>query len=419
MPVLPRPRIYPRHQVHLPASALAALARTLGSGEIVRGPSLERLEAAFAARHGVAGALGLASGRTGLLLALDALGLKEGDEVLIPDFTLAAMPGLLLARGLVPVFVDVDPRTWHLDPSRLEAAIGPRARAVVATHLFGLASDMPAILDIARARGLFVIEDCAQSCGTRLEGGPVGAFGDLALFSFNTGKNMAAFGGGMLLAREPALWERIRGRADALVDPDPSALLRQVLRVLAVHGVTSRTLFPATLYAALRLADLMGSRALDQAMFEPTALPTLPSRHARLSELQARVALTQLDALDAVNARTRVHAEILAGALAEVEGIDFPRPIPGSTPCWSWFKIEVDDRDALRAWLLPRGVDTNEDDMSACSTLDTFRSVARDCPVSARIHRRSMEIPNGYRMSAGDARFVAGRVREGVEALRR
>ncbi|MFH1462830.1 MAG: aminotransferase class I/II-fold pyridoxal phosphate-dependent enzyme [Pseudomonadota bacterium] len=402
----------PRHQVHLSAPVLAALGAALAQRQVLHGPHVAELERRWADATEVPFALGTSSGRIAFLLALRALDLQPGDQVAVPDYTLAAVPALLVAMGLEPLFVDVDPLTHHLDVDALERALTPRIRAVLATHLFGLCSDVARLEALCAERDLWLLEDCAQSAGTLLHGRPLGSFGHLAFFSFNTGKNVASFGGGLLVGKAGALWERVRREATALVPPRREKVLSTVARVLVTWGITSRAGFPLSLYPALRLADGLGSDRIDRAMVEAVVPPSLPDRLEGLADLQARVGLVQLDRLPAVNARTRRHGEILAEALEGLPGVRVPRPLPGCDPSRFYLKVEVPDRDALRPRLLRRGIDTNADDMFACSELDIFAPWARPCPVASAVHARSLEVPNGFALSERDVRRVAGVLRE-------
>jgi dTDP-4-amino-4,6-dideoxygalactose transaminase len=191
--------------------------------------------------------------------------------------------------------------------------------------------------------------------------------------------------------------------------------------VLLTWGITSRAGFPLSLYLALRLADRLGSDRIDRAMVEAVLPPALPSHMEGLADLQARVGLVQLDRLPAVNARTRRHGEILAEALEGLPGVRVPRPLPGCEPSRFYLKVEVPDREALRPRLLRRGIDTNADDMFACSELPIFAPWARPCPVSSAVHARSLEVPNGFALSEREVRRVAQVLREelGVIAIDR
>jgi dTDP-4-amino-4,6-dideoxygalactose transaminase len=404
-------RPLPRHQVNLSPAVLRAVASSLRADALVEGPAVARFEERFAEYIDVPWALGASSGRVAFHLALQVLDLPPGSQVLVPDYTLAAIPALVVAMGLEPVFVDADPVTHQLDPEDLERAITPRSRAVLATHLFGLACDMERIAAVAERHGLAVLEDCAQSCGGRIHGRALGSFGDLAFFSFNTGKNISCFGGGVLVGRDPTLRDRARA---LMADWRPQRrrdLLSTVARTLVTGGITSRRLFPLTLYPALRLASATGNASLDRMMVEPVEPPAPPAHPAPLAALQARVGLAQLESLDAVNARTRRHAELLERELADLPGLGIPKPLPGAELPRYYVKLEVPEREPLRRRLLAAGVDTNEDDMFACSELSIFAPWARSCPVSSRIHAHSLELPNGFHLDEDDLRSIAARVR--------
>ena len=414
MPRVVRSRPLPRHQVNLSPAVLQAVAGAIGRRQVVCGPHVALFEQRMAAMVGVPHALGTSSGRNAFLLALRALELEPGDGVLVPDYTLAAVPALIVAMGLEPVFVDVDPATHHMDPEALEAAITPRCRAVLATHLFGLASDMERICAIAQRHSLVVLEDCAQSCGGSIHGRALGSFGHLAFFSFNTGKNISCFGGGMLVGRDPELWSRVVAIAQGWGRQDPTALLAAVGRTLVTGAITSRALFPLTLYPALRLGARLGNQGLDRLMVEEVTPPALPASPALLADLQARVGLVQLERLPQVNARTRRHAAILEAALQGIPGVRIPQPSEGAELARFYMKVEVPHRAELRRRLLRAGVDTNADDMFACSELEIFRPWARPCPASSHIHAHSLELPNGFHLEDADVRALAQRVRDAL-----
>ena len=158
-------KAYPRHSVNLSAGCYAALLGTVLRGEALQGTEVERFEAAFAKYIGVPRAIGVSSGRAALYLALKALGLKAGDEVLMPAYTFHIVPLVIHACGLKPVFVDVDPDTYNLNIALIEKFLTPNTKAILATHIYGQPCDMAPILQIARARKLIVLEDCAHACG--------------------------------------------------------------------------------------------------------------------------------------------------------------------------------------------------------------------------------------------------------------
>lgn len=189
----------------------AAVHATLESGHFILGPAVSRLEASIASYLGGEHAIGLASGTDALVLALRALDIGAGDEVLIPAYTFFATAGTVMSVGARPVFVDIDPVSYEIDVAQIENRITPRTKAIIPVHLYGQPADMDPILALARARGFKVIEDNAQAFGSAYRGQKTGAIGDIGCLSFFPTKNLGAYGdGGMVLTNDPALAERMR-----------------------------------------------------------------------------------------------------------------------------------------------------------------------------------------------------------------
>ncbi len=194
-----------RDEVH------AALDRVIQSQVFILGPEVEALEREVAAYSGCAWGIGVSSGTDALLVALMALGIGAGDEVITTPYTFFATAGSLVRLGARPVFVDIDPRTYNIDPARIEAAITPRTRAIMPVHLFGQMADMDPIMAIAERHHLAVIEDAAQAIGAEYRGRRAGSIGHLGCFSFFPSKNLGGFGdGGMVTTNDAQLAERVR-----------------------------------------------------------------------------------------------------------------------------------------------------------------------------------------------------------------
>lgn len=190
----------------------AAIARVLNHGHFINGPEVAELEAAVALRCGTKHGVGVSSGTDALLVALMAIDLKPGDEVITSAYSFFATAGAVARLGGVPVFVDIDPVTFNLDPAAVEKAVTKKTRAVIPVHLFGQCADMKPILETARRRGLRVIEDAAQAIGAEyLDGRRAGAMGDIGCFSFFPSKNLGAMGdAGMVVTGDDDLAERLR-----------------------------------------------------------------------------------------------------------------------------------------------------------------------------------------------------------------
>ena len=195
----------------LEGELLEAFRRVLGSGQFILGPEVERFENAAAALAGARFGIGMSSGTDAILVALMALGIGPGDEVICPSFTFFATAGCVARVGATPVFADSCPECFNLDPAAVEPLVTVRTKALIPVHLFGQAADMGPILEIARRHGLAVIEDAAQAFGAEYRGRPVGSFGEFATFSFFPSKNLGALGdAGLLVTNDAAMAEKAR-----------------------------------------------------------------------------------------------------------------------------------------------------------------------------------------------------------------
>lgn len=283
----------------------AAIRRVLDSGWYILGREVEAFEAEFAAWQGAAHCVGVGNGTDALVLALRALGVRPGDEVVTVSHTAVATVAAVEFAGAVPVLVDIDPGTFTMSPAALRAAITPRTRAVVPVHLYGHPADMPAILAVAREHGLMVLEDCAQAHGALLDGKRVGAFGHAASFSFYPTKNLGALGdGGAVTTDDPDLAGRMR-------------LLRQ-------YGWKDR-------------------------------ISEIPGWNTRLDELQAAVLRAKLPFLDRDNARRRDIAARYNVGLTGL-GLGLPAARPAAEHVHHLYVLRAAQRDRLLAGLRERGV---------------------------------------------------------------
>jgi dTDP-4-amino-4,6-dideoxygalactose transaminase len=226
---------------------LAAVTRVCDSQQFVMGAEVAALEDQLAALLGVEHAIAVSSGTDALLLVLMALGVKAGDEVVTSTYSFFATAGTIVRAGARPVFVDIDPVTFNMDPARLADAITPRTKVVLPVHLFGLSADMDPILDEASRSGAVVVEDAAQAIGATYRSLPVGGFGAFGCFSFFPSKNLGAFGdAGLVTTRDPELAARARRLRNHGMEPKyyhhlvggnfrMDALQAAVLRVKAPH----------------------------------------------------------------------------------------------------------------------------------------------------------------------------------------
>ncbi len=319
----------------------------LASGRLVLGPRLARLEARLAARVGVPHALGVASGTDALLLALRALGVGEGDEVVTVANTAVPTVAAIRAAGARPVFVDVEEDTSLLDVGRLEAALSPRTRCLVPVHLFGQVVDMGPLLALARARGLAVLEDCAQAFGAAGPAGQAGALGDAGAFSFYPTKVLGAFGdAGAVVTARPELHARL-------------VRLRQ-------YGMAG------------------GPEALEEGL------------NSRLDELQAALLDLRLDRVDAAAARRRAIARRYQDGLAGVGDLGLPAVRPGRTHQFYVYTVRTARRDALQRHLAGRGIESKVNYPVPIHLMPAYRPLGHapgDLPVTERLAGAILSLP--------------------------
>lgn len=184
------------------------------------GPYVDRFESQFASLCGCRSALAVANGTAALHLALLTLDLKAGDEVIVPSLTYIATANAVRYAGATPIFVDVDPKTWCLDPTLVKSRITERTKGIIAVHLYGHPADMDALGEIARSRGLWLVEDAAEAHFARYKGRPVGSLGDIAMFSFYGNKIVTCGEGGALVLNDPQLEQRARILRGQGMDPN-------------------------------------------------------------------------------------------------------------------------------------------------------------------------------------------------------
>src|SRR6267154_2608100 len=290
----------------------SVVARVLESQQFIMGSEVAALEGEIAKFVGCEFALGCASGSDALLLALMAYGVGPGDEVVTTPFTFVATAGSIARLGARPVFVDIDPVTYNLDPAKFESAITPRTRAVIPVHLFGLPTEMCSIQENSNRHNLPVIEDAAQAIGAEYKGKQVGSLGSVGCFSFFPSKNLGGAGdGGMVVADDPDLADR--------------------LRILRLHGSRKKYQY-----------ELLGM-------------------NSRLDTLQAAILRVKLRHLPAWTAARQRNAEHYRNLFAEYGLMDSIAPpfVPAScTHVYNQFVIRVQHRDELKAALRKEGIPT-------------------------------------------------------------
>jgi|SRR5579872_7339182 len=321
--------------------ALAALRALVAGIPLSDGPAIAAYERRFAEMVGARHAFSFAAGRMAFYALLEALEVGPGDEVIVPGFTCVVVPNAILYRGATPVYVDIDARTFNLDPAKVEALVTPRTKAIVAQHTFGLACDVDAVNEVARRHGVVVIEDGAHALGARLRGRPVGSLGTAAFFSTDHTKLIGTCTGGMAVTSDDDLAARlaaIQRRAPFLPAASIRAMLwRFVAEVVLLHPAVAPV-------GGLLLAARERRPRRATVFFYDELRTTRPDGYpypARLSNAQAHIGLSQLARLDAIVAARRALARAYDAELGAY------KDVPEESHVFVRYVLVTDDREAF------------------------------------------------------------------------
>ncbi len=355
----------------LRADLQKAWSEALDSSAFIGGAAVEKFETAFAEFCQTAHAIGVGTGTDALVLALRALGVGPGDEVITASNSFVATAEAIVHAGATPVFVDIDPETYTIDVERIEDRITARTKAIVPVHLYGQPADMHKVLEIARRYELRVIEDAAQAHGARYHGRRVGSIGDAACFSFYPAKNLGAC-----------------GDAGAVVTSDPGTA--EAVRKLRDHG---------------------GLRKYEH---------DVVGYNSRLDALQAAVLQLKLKHLEERNERRRRHAQTYAELLSGIPGIVTPFEPDGISSVYHLYvvRIEKGNRDDLQRHLRECGVQTGihyPTPIHCTRAFAGFRSGS--CPVAERYAERILSLPMYPEIETHQLQYVAESISEYMQAL--
>jgi perosamine synthetase len=336
------------------------------------GRYITRFEESFAAWNDMPHGVAMSSCTAALHASLVALGIGHGDEVIIPDFTLIVSANTVIQAGARPVLVDVDEKTWCLDAQRVEAAVTPRTKAIMAVHMYGHPCDMPALGDIAKRRGLALLEDCAEAHGAEIAGRKVGTFGAASCFSFYGNKILTTGEGGMVLTRDAALAGKLR-------------LLR------------------------------------DQAFEPPRFVHREIGFNYRLTNVQAAIGLAQTEKADEKVARKREIARWYLELFSGCPDVALPIEAQGARSVYWMFGVKLSDRfaqgrDAVMGELHARGVETRAffcpmHRQPVFERADPrFPNRTGRWPVSDDLWKRGLYLPSGLNLTRAQAEEVAGKL---------
>ena len=350
----------------------AAIYRVLDHGQFILGPEVKAFEEEMAAYCGTKFAVGVASGTDALHLALLACGIKPGDEVITTPFTFIATAESIAKCGATPVFVDIEPRTYNIDPAKIEPKITPRTRAILPVHLYGQPAAMDPILELGRKYQLKVIEDCAQALGAEYKAKKVGSLGDAGCLSFFPAKNLGAYGdGGMVITNDSDIAEMVT--------------------MLRVHG----------------------SKASYQHVMH--------GFNSRLDAMQAAILRVKLKHLDRWNEQRRSKASLYTRLLSQIDGIEPPHVEEHNKSSCNYYTIRLVgsglNRNELRKHLESKGIQTMVYYPLSLHLQEVYKSLGYkrgNLPQSEQAQEEVLSLPMYPELSEAQIEEVVGEIREFV-----
>ena len=344
------------------------MARVLRSGTLTNGPETQKFEVEFAARHAVEHAVAVANGTVGLAAIFLGLGIGPGDEVVVPSFTFISSATSVMHVGAHPVFADVDPTRFNLDPADVARCLTPRTKAILAVHYGGQPADMDELRALADEAAVYLIEDAAEAHGASYRGRPVGGLGHAAMFSFTPTKNITTGEGGIVTTADSELATRIR-------------LLRN-------HGQTGPYLSASVGY------------------------------NWRLTEMQAAMGRVQLERLDGIIAAKQEKANRLGPRIERIEGVRPPQQSGDRTHTFMLYSIVVESaRDVILGQMLEHGVEARLY-FPPAHAQPVFRGISRELPVTEWLAEHLLSLPFHHRLSETDLDEILSILSEVVEGAR-
>jgi perosamine synthetase len=320
------------------------------------GDYIRLFEKSFASYVGMNEGIAASNGTASLHLALLALGIGPGDDVIVPDFTFAATINTVIMTGANPVIVDVAPDSWCLSPDTFSRAITPATRAVIPVHVYGRVCDMPSIASVAQEKGIYVIEDCAEAVGARAGGRSVGSWSDIAAFSFYGNKIITTGEGGMAVTNSPELARR--------------------MRILRDHGMQP-----------------------DRRYWHENV-----GYNYRMTNLSAAIGLAQFDRIEELLKWRRDLQALYEAKLRNVANITLPSALPDGFESVNWLVcalVPADKRNAMIAACREQRIDLRPF-FHSLSAMPAYKRWSRRCPISDELSRSGVNFPTVYRIGERD-----------------
>jgi perosamine synthetase len=377
----------PRFRPYSDVGTYAKIATDTVLGRTARGDDLARFEEAVERREGAPFAICMPQARVGIFMTLRAL-ITPGQKVILSPYTIYDVVNMVICAGGVPVFADIDRKTFNVDPASVEELLDGDTGAVLVTHLHGLAMDLEGLVASCRRRNVALVEDAAQAFGARVHGRATGTFGDAGIYSFGLYKNINAFYGGMVVTPREDLHSRLAEEMARLPMQKLGPLIRRVGYGAFTEVLTWPPLFGSLTYWIFRHAYLHDIESLNRRIREennPKRKQAIPAASLRqMRPVQARLALRGLARVEA-DYRTRLgFARMYQEGLSDLDELILPPFLEDGSHVYAQYAIQYADRKALVKHMMKRGCDVMVQHLRNCADLACFEEFRRECP-NARV----------------------------------
>lgn len=380
--ILYRGKIIPRRKIHFIKGELYLAVKSLFRKNIFSSDNIQLFEKNFSDFIGVKHALAVSSGRFGMELILRALNLNRGDEIIIPAYTLANLAAIIKSLGLVPIPADINPETFNLDPESVIRRLSNKTRIILATHIFGVPCEIDRIIDIAKSRSLYVIEDCAHSVGSEFKGKRTGSFGLASFFSFEVIKPINTYGGGMIVTNDEFLAEKVR-KIRFSYETKKKIPFKKIGAAFLENCLLPTSLSYPLLY-------LLSSSTLNKAIYSLYRNLQKASNITSFTDFQAYLGLKKINSLEQRIAQRKSRAQFLKLLLGK--NIT-PQYVKGDILSNYYFFVArlKSNPIRIRRYLLNWGIDSGigAEIADDCSKL----LGRRDCPNASSVFNSAIHLP--------------------------
>jgi len=381
-------RIYPK----LPKKGVYFIKEALQKEQLIEGPQIEKFEKLFAQYIGVNYGVALGSARVAQYLLLKTLGVKKGDEVIIPAYTCPVVPSIVMALEAVPVFVDVELNTFNIDMNLIETKITEKTKVIIATHIEGYPCAIDGVIKIADKYGIKVIEDCAQAIGAEYKNRKVGSFGVASYFSLASGKQVHSMGGGIVLTNNEEINNALRQQIMQFRFPSKKNILTKIAFAFFVDILLRPKMFLSAIYPVMFLSSFFNVDIITLLFEDKGDVSTIISKFfKRYSNIQAQLAVEHLNLQDEENIKRKQRAELLEQCFSPV--VFRRQRANAANPIYHYYSIMMAKRDHFRNRLLRAGYDSQITWNRACSELEMFGNYRSYCPIAMRLAREVLYLP--------------------------